>query len=98
MTGVLIRFDTPLDPVKKKRSFGGRTGFKPKELELKPRAAESPVKVCVSCICAGNKRTLLSHLHLMLKETGLIQSVSTQKPATVLSEVYSPRCTSQNIT
>lgn len=91
MTGVLIRSDTPLDQIKKKRSFGGRTAVKPKELELKLMAVESPVKVCMSCICAGNERTLLSHLHPMLKETRLLQSVSMQKTVTVHSEVYSPR-------
>lgn len=62
-----------------------------KRKELKPRAVESPVKVCASCISAGNEGALLSHLHLMLKETRLLQSVNTQKTVTVHSEAYSPR-------
>lgn len=62
-----------------------------KRKELKPRAVESPVKVYASCISAGNEGALLPHLHPMLKETRLLQSVSIQKTVTVHSEAYSPR-------
>jgi len=41
MTGVLIRFDTLLDPVTKSSS-GGRTGVKPTELRVKTTGSGKP--------------------------------------------------------
>lgn len=78
MAGVLIRSDTQLNPVKKRRSFGSGTGIKPQELRFKTKAVERPLKVCLRCLSAENDRTS-PHLDQMLKETRLLQSVSNKK-------------------